>query len=165
MSENKFFNLRFDISFCDESITIYLEDNGCYVNKEMEDTYFLTEYYEDVFWNISLYDEDNFLSLIENFCNHIDYKMRDMLPDFEEFDDYKEIEGYWKCMGLLRDISKKPLLDLWISEKQSQIEICKTILEKISICNNNFSSDEIKLIEYAISDELSSLQKKIQGNI
>ena len=162
MSENKFHGLKFDISFSDDSITIYLEDNGCYVNNKMEDTYFLTEYYEDVFWEKDLYDEDNFLSLIESFCNHIDYKMRNMLPDFEEFDDYKEIEGYWKCMGLVREISKKPLLNLLKSEKQNQIEVCKSMLEKINNCNISFSSDEIDLIKYTVSEELSSLLSGIE---
>ena len=158
----KFPGLSFGISFYDDAITIYLEDRGCYVNNEMEDTYSVTEYYEDVFWEKSLCDEDSILSILEIFCNYIDYKMRDMLPDFEEFDDYQEIEGYWECIGLVRNISREPLLKLWKAEKENQIDICKSIIEKISNGNHSFTSDELDLIKYTIREELSSLIKNFK---
>ncbi|MBQ8775929.1 MAG: hypothetical protein IJZ71_00385 [Treponema sp.] len=157
--ETIFPGLKFDISYSEDEIFISLEDNGCYVNNEMEDTYFLSINYTQVFWDNFLYNEESSLSLIETFCRYVDSRIRKMLPDYEDFNKYQQIEGYWKCIGLIREICKNPLINLWNEEKQKQIEICKSILEKVSHRENSFTTDELDIIKDLAEKEVTFLKE------
>ena len=151
--------LEFDISYSDDEFFISLEDNGCYINNEMEDTYLLSINYNQVFWDNYLYNEESSLSLIETFCRYIDSRMRNMLPDYEDFNNYQQIEGYWKCIGVIREICKNPLINLWNEEKQRQIEICKSILEKANYRKSSFTTDELDVIKDLAEKEVTFLKE------
>lgn len=56
---------------------------------------------------------------------------------------------------LIQEICKNPLINLWNEERQKQIEICKSILEKANYRESSFTIDELDVIKALAEKEVT----------
>ena len=90
--EKKFDGLRYYVErVWDFSITILLEDKGVFTSGG-PDEYIIDIDYKQVFEDKYLYEKDSIESVINAFCDKVDDRMYNALPNWDEFKDYQEIE-------------------------------------------------------------------------
>lgn len=160
--EYKYEGLKYIFNSDDEScISLSLEDASGLIDG-IADTYFINIIYSEVFMESYLYCEDSIDAVVNKFCKYVDSCLRKALPDYEDYNNYQSIEGYWECMGIVRQICLNPLKTLWLEDQENQILTCKSIVEKIEKGCLTFSSDELSVIKYSVKEELTSLLAKIK---
>lgn len=117
--EKKFDGLRYYVEHVwDSSITILLEDKGVFTSGG-PDEYIIDIDYKQVFEDEYLYEKDSIESVINAFCDKVDDQMYNVLPNWDEFKDYQEIEGYKECMKAAREACIKPLTKLWNQSQEA----------------------------------------------
>ncbi len=155
--------LKFVFNYSDEKgIHILLDDNDGILSSSGGDTYFIDIDYYDIFFDKYLYTENTIDSVVESFCENLAEELKKALPE-DYYNESTLVEGYWECLGLSKEVCRKPLAQLWKQDRNKQISDCKAVIEKIQNGKRNFSDEELRTLQSAVHTELSELQYEMNN--
>lgn len=115
----KFPGLKVSVDINLNEISLTLDDSEGYISPEFgADSYMKNISIDQYLCDNPIYNSNG--HFIKHFMEFFDNELREFLPSAEEYDSYKEIEGYWECMGIVRVFMEKNLKQLEESEKYNR---------------------------------------------